>query len=234
MTDTTLDQDNLDSPFESSSAFSQEEVYRAVCKTSVTSVIFGILGVTAFLAQLFVVVPLLAMMFGVMALIAIKKYPDELVGAGAAKFGLILGAVCLVASLAMHSFIYATEVPDGYRRISFAELKPDRASGKGPPERVGGFDGETVFIKGYVRPPSGKSKGLKSFIMVGDFGDCCFGGDPAITDVISVKIVSDDTINYGYGLRRIGGVFKLNKHTTPSNEKEIPRVFYEIEADYVK
>ena len=148
----------------------------------------------------------------------------------------MLGVLCFIAGAGMHSFIYATEVPDGYRRISFAELKASSrgTDANGYPARVEDFDGQRVFIKGYVRPPSGKKYELKNFIMVGDFGDCCFGGDPAITDVVAIKIKSEDTVNYGYGLRRIGGTFKLNPKTTTSHEDEIPRVFYEIEADYVR
>lgn len=218
------------------SAFTQEDVYQSVCKTSVAAVIFGVLSVTAFVHQMFLIIPLLAIVFGLLALKAIHQWPDELVGKMAAKIGLVLGMLCLVAGAGMHSFIYATEVPDGYRRISFAELKPSsRGIDKnGYPDRVEEFDGQRVFIKGYVRPPSGKQYALKNFIMVGDFGDCCFGGDPAITDVVAVKIKCDDTVNYGYGLRRIGGTFKLNPKTTVSDEEEIPRVFYEIEADYVR
>lgn len=237
MTDTlveTDDQKSVDNAFRPESGFSEVEAYRTVCKTAVTSAIFAVLGLSAFLAQVFVIVPALAVIFAFMALGAIKKYPDELVGKSAAKFGLIVGAVCLLASVSMHAFIYATEVPDGYRRISFAELKPSRTSGDRPPERSDEFDGQRVFIKGYVRPPSGKKYGLKNFIMVGDFGDCCFGGDPAMTDVIAIKIQSDDTVNYGYGLRRIGGTFRLNPNTVMADEKEIPRVYYEIEADYVR
>ena len=217
-------------------AFTQEQVYQSVCKSSVAAVIFGVLGVSAFLHQIFLLLPLLAIVFGFLAFSAIRKWPDELVGKGAAKVGLILGLVCFVGSAVMHSYIYATEVPDDCRRISFAELKPSSRGTdvNGYPKRAEEFDGQRVFIKGYVRPPSGKRYGLKSFIMVGDFGDCCFGGDPAITDVIAIKIKSDDTVNYGYGLRRIAGVFKLNPRTAVSHEEEIPRVFYEIEADYVR
>ncbi len=234
MTPLENEKQSVDEAFRAEPGFSEVEAYKTVCKTAVTSVIFAVLGLTAFLAQLFVVVPAMAIVFGIMALAAIRKYPDELVGKGAAKFGLVVGLLCLVSSIAMHSFIYATEVPDGYRRISFAELKPSRTSVNRPPERALDFDGQQVFVKGYVRPPSGKKNNLKSFIMVGDFGDCCFGGDPAATDLIAVKINSDDTVNYGYGLRRIGGVFKLNPNAMPADEKEIPGVYYEIEADYVR
>ncbi|WP_148618976.1 DUF1700 domain-containing protein [Mariniblastus fucicola] len=228
-----------ENPFSSqptTSAFTEESTYQAVCKSAVASAIFAVLGLSAFLAQMFMLLPILGIVFALLALKAIRAYPDELVGKGAAKFGLLLSAVCLIGSGAMHSFIYATEVPEGYRRISFAELKPSSrgTDAQGFPKRAAELDGEKVFIKGYVRPPSGKQYGLKSFIMVGDFGDCCFGGDPAITDVVAIKIQSDDTVNYGYGLRRIGGTFRLNPSTAASDEEEIPRVFYEIEADHVR
>ncbi len=219
---------------EKSTVFSQEEVYQSVCKSAVTSVIFGVLGLAAFLTQSFVILPLLGVIFGLLAFKALRDFPEELVGKGAARFGFLLSAVCLVSSISMHSFIYATEVPDGYRRISFAELKPGSRATNLFPERAKELDGQRVFIKGYVRPPSGKQYNLSSFIMVGDFGDCCFGGDPNINEVIAVKIVSDDTVNYGYGLRRIGGTFRLNPETVPSHEDEIPRVLYELEADHVR
>ena len=235
MTD-TMTKEKPGDTLNAKSAFTEEAVYQSVCKPAVTSVIFGVLGLSAFLAQVFILLPILGIIFGLLALTSIRQYPDELVGKGAAKVGLLLSLVCLVASGAMHSFIYATEVPEGYRRISFAELKPSSRGTdvNGYPNRAADLDNKKVFIKGYVRPPSGKKYGLKSFIMVGDFGDCCFGGDPAITDVVAVKIKIDDTVNYGYGLRRIGGTFKLNPNTAISDEEEIPRVFYEIEADYVR
>ncbi len=218
------------------SAFTEESAYQSVSKTAVASVIFGILGLSAFLAQALTLLPILGVIFGFLALKAIRAYPDELVGKGAARIGLLLSTVCLVASGAMHSFIYATEVPEGYRRISFAELKP---SSRGTdaneyPDRAIELDGQKIFLKGYVRPPSGKQYNLKSFIMVGDFGDCCFGTDVSATDVVAIKIQSDDTVNYGYGLRRIGGTFRLNARAQRSHEDDIPRVFYEIEADYVR
>lgn len=235
MSNSTIDAKTQQEAF-ASPAFTQEPAYQSVCKSAVAAVIFGVLGISAFLAQVFMILPILGLIFALLAFKAIRAYPDELVGKGAARVGFILSTVCLVASGAMHSFIYATEVPEGYRRISFAELKPSsRGTDQNEyPDRAADLDGQRVFIKGYVRPPSGKQYNLKSFIMVGDFGDCCFGGDPEITDVVAVKIKSEDTVNYGYGLRRIGGVFKLNPRTASTSEEEIPRVFYEIEADHVR
>lgn len=208
--------------------------YRAVSKAAVASIVLGVIGISSFLAQIFLVLPVLGIIFGLLGILAVRKYPDELVGGAVAKIGLLISAVCLITSVSMHTFIYATELPDGYQRISFGDLKPSARRGKIFTRRSQELDGKKVFLKGYVRPPSGKKTGLKNFIMVGDFGDCCFGGDVAITDVVAVKIQTDDTVNYGYGLRRIGGTFKLNPNKIPGGEEDVPQVYYEINADHVR
>jgi len=87
------------------------------------------------------------------------------------------------------------------------------------------LDGKKVFIKGYVRPPGGKKRKLQDFILVGDFGSCC---------VVAVSIIGDDTVDYGYALRRIAGTFRLNKQTKRTKEKEVPQVFYEIHTNEVR
>ena len=208
--------------------------YRAVSKAAVACLAFAILSLAAFMAEIFVILPVLGVGFGLVAMANFRRYPDELVGQTPAKVGLIICSVLLVASIAMHAVIYATEVPENYQRISFRDLKPNRRTSLPFSEKAIELNGKQVFIKGYVRPPSGKRKKLKQFIMVGDFGDCCFGGSPKITDVVSVKINIDETVDHTYGLRRIGGIFKLNPNSVAPSEKEIPRVFYEIEANYVR
>ncbi len=218
----------------SSSASSNTDEYRAVSKAMVACLAFAILSVSAFMAQVFVLLPILGVGFGLVAMANFRRYPNELVGKKPALIGLIICAVLLVASIAMHAIIYATEVPENYQRISFRDLAPNRKTSLPFSEKAMELHGKQVFIKGYVRPPSGKKTKLSKFIMVGDFGDCCFGGSPDITDVIAVKITIDETVNYSYGLRRIGGIFKLNPNSVAPDEKEIPRVFYEIQANYVR
>jgi len=195
----------MNSDFQSSSlndAHSNDE-FKAVSKAAVACLVFAILSASAFMSQLFVILPIIGIGCGVAALAGIKRYPDELVGRIPARIGVLVCAVLLIGSVAYHSYVYATEVPPDHRRISNLPYS----------EKAQELDGQKVFIKGYVRPPSGKKRRLKNFIMVGDFGDCCFGGNPKITEVIAVKISSDDTVDYSYGLRRIGGTFRLNPNT---------------------
>lgn len=226
----------MNSDFQSSSldnAHSNEE-FKAVSKAAVACLVFAILSAAAFMSQLFVILPIIGVGCGMTALAGIKRYPHELVGKMLATIGLAVCAIMLIGSVVMHSYIYATEVPPDHRRISFGDLRNNKKTNLPYSEKAKELDGQKVFIKGYVRPPSGKKKRLKNFIMVGDFGDCCFGGNPKITEVIAVKISSNDTVDYSYGLRRIGGTFRLNPNTAPVNEKEVPQVFYEIEASHVR
>ena len=218
----------------SSTSTSSTDEYRSVSKAAVACLAFAILSVSAFMTQVFVLLPILGVGFGLVAMANFRRYPNELVGKKPAMIGLIVSLVLLVASVSMHAIIYATEVPENYQRISFRDLAPNKKTSLPFSEKAMELHGKQVFIKGYVRPPSGKKNKLSKFIMVGDFGDCCFGGSPDITDVIAVKINIDQTVNYSYGLRRIGGVFKLNPNSVAPDEKEIPRVYYEIDANYVR
>lgn len=208
--------------------------YRSISKAAIACIVFAFLGLlTAFIAPHFVVIPLISLVFGVVALFNFRWFPTELMGKPVAIVGLVLSSLCFVGSTAYHSYIYATEVPEGYSRVSFGELRPNSRTPIPFAERAEELDGQKVFIKGYVRP-STKRRKLKEFILVGDFGSCCFGGSPKITDVVAVNIIVDQTVDYGYTLRRITGTFRLNKQTKQTKEEDIPQIFYEIEADRVK
>ena len=212
----------------------QEFRYRSLSKPAVASLTFAILGLSSFLHPVFVLLPTLGVGFGLIALASFRRFPDELVGKIPAQIGFFVSLICLVSSVGMHAVIYATEVPEGYQRITYSTLRDNPKTSLPFAEKAKELDGERVFLKGYVRPGV-KKKNLKDFILVGDFGDCCFGGNPKITEVVAIHIVDDDkTVNYGFALRRIAGVFRLNPNSKSIREKDVPQVFYEIEADYVK
>ena len=212
-----------------------EFAYRSVSKAAIASLTFSILGaLTAFLGQPFVLVPALGLGFGLLAMASFRRFPDELTGKVLGKIGLFLSLIILVTSVAYHSYIYATEVPPDHMRIAFSDLRPNPKTPNIPySPKSQELDGKKVFLKGYVRPGVKKRK-LKEFILVGDFGSCCFGGDPKITDVVAVSIIGDDTVDYGYSLRRIAGTFRLNKQTRRTKEKDVPQVFYEIHTNEVR
>lgn len=225
---------NKPATFQDQEMHGNEFEYKSISKAALASITFAILGLTAYLAQPFVFFPTIGLVFGLLALVNFRRFPEELTGQIAGKIGLVLSLVVLVTSVGYHSYIYATEVPEGYQRISFSDLRPNPKTPSIPfSEKSMEFDGKKVFVKGYVRPGAKKRK-LKEFILVGDFGTCCFGGNPKITDVVAVTIIGDDTVDYGYSLRRIAGTFHLNRQTRPTKEKDIPQVFYEIHTEEVR
>lgn len=209
------------------------QVYRSVSKAAVICFVFALLGGLTWFHPVFAIFSAIGIFCGVMAAIAFRRYPEELTGRLMNRIGLLLGVVGLVGGIGYHSWVYATEVPEGYTRISFSELKPDRRDPLPFSPEALKFDQQKVFIKGYTRPGE-KKTGLKNFILVGDFGSCCFGGNPKITDVVAVRITNDQTVDYSYRRLRIGGEFKLHPNTAVVNEKDIPTVLYEIQADYIQ
>ena len=207
--------------------------YRTISKAAVASLAFAVLGLGAFVFQAFVLLPVLAIGFGFVALMEIRKYPEEITGGLAAKIGLGLGLLIAIGSIALHTYVHFTEVPEGYTRMAFSDLRPNLRTPLPFSEKSKELDGKKVFLKGYVRP-SDQMTNLKSFILVGDFGDCCFGGNPKITEVVAVDITTDDLIDHSYFLRKIGGTFHLDSRSRRINEDGIPTVFYSIEADYIR
>lgn len=209
-------------------------VDRVVSKSAIACFLFALLSLTAFLTEVFVVFPVVTLAIGFVSWLGFRRFPTELSGKIFMQIGLAIGLFSFISSTSYHVYVYQTEVPEGYQRISFDLLRENPRKGLTYNEAAVKLDGKKVFLRGYVRPGDRK-KNLKQFILVGDFGSCCFGGNPKISEVIAVNIViPDKTVNYGYALRRIGGTFRFVKETASTFDKEVPLVHYYIEADHVK
>lgn len=208
-------------------------IYREMSRSAVVSIVFAVLGILSLWHPVFLVMPMLGAFFGILSLMGIRRYPEELVGRPIALTGLVVSLVLVVGSIGMHSWIYATEVPEGYQRVSFADFKPNPRKSLPYGEKAEELDGKKIFVKGYVRPGNRKYN-LKNFILVGDFGSCCFGGSPKITDVVAVNILGDQTTSYSWNVRRITGTFRLNRQPLSIGDSEVPEVYYTIEADDVR
>lgn len=209
--------------------------YRSISKAAVAALVFGVLGLLlAFMAQTFVILPALGIGFGFLAMSNLRRYPEELTGRMSAKIGLVMSLVVFFSAVGYHTYVYQTEVPDGYIRMAFSDLRPNPKTPQIPySSRSVELDGQKVFVKGYVRPGAKKRK-LKKFILVGDFGSCCFGGSVKATDIIAVAIKGDETVDYGYSLRRLSGTFRLNRRSRQTDDKGLPGVYYELETDQVR
>ena len=75
---------------------------------------------------------------------------------------------------------------------------------------------------------------VRRFVLVPDMGTCCFGGQPAYTDMIEVRIVGDaDAVRYSTRKRRLAGTFRIRTQLRPV-AGDLMGGYYELEADYVK
>lgn len=209
------------------------ETYRALSAAAVVSCVLGVLSVLAFADFWMGVVPALAILLGVVSWRRIAANPLELTGKPLAMVGIALGTVFWAGGASWLSYVYVTEVPEGYDRISYSILQPADNEGPGDiPAVAENLDGKRVFIKGYIYPPPGAPPFVTSFLLVRDKGDCCFGGNPKITDRILVDIASPGKLEYSEGIHALAGTFRLQ----PSDRAEGAEggVWYRLEADYAK
>ena len=205
------------------------EDYRALSSAAVASLLIGLLGGVAFLSPYLAIFPFLGMMAGIWALIQVRRRSDELTGRGLAWIGFGLSAFCFFGGLAMAAIVYATEMRPDHIRVSYVELQPP--PGQQMPQRAFELDGQKVFIKGYMFPPSKKS-GIAQFLLVRDKGDCCFGGNPKITDRIQVTLQDKLRVVYHGGVYKLHGTFHVGR-----SDKAVDaggEVFYHLEADTVE
>lgn len=217
--------------------FAPELQYRAVSGLAVFSLVIAVLSLPSLmlpieLGFLFIGGAFLAGVLGIVALRAIRQRPEELLGSSVAMCGMILGFSTFAIAIASTIYITATEVPEGYTRVSFYELSPNRKS-QGMPfsKKALELDGKRVYIKGYTAPGDQKY-GLKQFTLVRDLGSCCFGGTPEPTHMMSVTFLKDLTINYGYGQRGVGGILHVDKD--PRLSKLGGVTYFRLEADHLR
>lgn len=204
--------------------------YRALSTLAVLSLVLGGFSAAAALGWSLGAIPALGALSGALALFRIRRNPTELTGAALARVGLCLSLVFWAGGWGWLSYVYATEVPDGYRRITYGELQPEQPGQLFPPSALE-LDGQQVFIKGYVYPGA-QTSGIRQFVLVRDNGTCCFGGPtPKLTDMIEVTLRDPLRLQYSTNMRKLGGILRVQPTESGS---ELGRVIYHLDADYLR
>ncbi|MFO0906578.1 MAG: DUF3299 domain-containing protein [Pirellulales bacterium] len=197
--------------------------YKVISKTAVLSLAFALLSVAAFIAPGLAFLPLVGFVFGVLALRAIRRYPDELTGKIPAILGTAASGLLLAGTIAFHTTVYLTEVPEGFERQSFYELQPDKEHPEmAIPPKALSLHGKRVFIKGYVHPGVAQMGPVDHFLLVPDMGTCCFGGQPKLTDMIEVKLTKGQTLAYSVRKRALAGTFQVDPTITAPDGSQGP------------
>ncbi len=208
--------------------------YRAVSRTAVASVVMiplAMLGLIQSFAPLliFAVVGLLCAAF---SLRSIARWPDEYSGRSLALTGAALSGLLLVGGTGRHAYVYATEVPEGYQRVSFYEFQQPQTAPDMPTARALEVDGQDIFIKGYIHPSSGNGL-LRRFIMVPDLGTCCFGGQPRSTDMIEVTLTKGQKVRSGLTKLKLAGKFSINPYAQKTADFD-NQIFYQLRVDQIR
>ncbi|MEM8681372.1 MAG: DUF3299 domain-containing protein [Planctomycetota bacterium] len=205
--------------------------YRSVCSAAILAIVLAGLSLASVLASALLLLPALGIILSLMAIADIRKSPNELTGMGLAKAALFLNSFILIGVVSFNVWVYLTEVPEGYQRISFSQLQPERNAKEPIPSTAKDLNGQKVFIKGYTYPGE-RRRNLKRFVLVPDLGSCCFGGQPALTDMIEVTLDDPLTANYGMRCRKLTGVFEVD--TTLKPVTGLGGVYYRLKADGIK
>jgi hypothetical protein len=208
------------------------ERYRSLSVSAVISLILGIICLPALFLPGLLFLPAMSAVCALLAIRRIRRASNEFVGQGLAVAGLVLSTLSLLGGTAMAVTTYATEVPEGYRRLTFSELKPGREeSHLQIPSAVLRLDGQRVFIKGYVLSDD-RSSDLKNFILVPDMGTCCFGGTPKLTDMIKITMEDPLRVRYSWQRRKLAGTLQIDPR--PKRENGMDGPHYHLQADFVR
>ncbi len=131
--------------------------YKALCRAAILSVFFRRLWLAGLVLPSTNRFAVSGTLFAGLAFYNLKKYPAELTGKLWATIGGVLGSILLVGAPAKHAYIYLTEVPEGYERISFAAWKsPMGGAPDVPTIEAMKLSGKKIFLKGYIHQIAGE------------------------------------------------------------------------------
>ncbi|VAX41182.1 hypothetical protein MNBD_PLANCTO02-2856 [hydrothermal vent metagenome] len=211
----------------------EEFSYRPFSALAIVSFFLGICSMVALLTVYGVPIALLGAIMGAAAFIKVWRSEGEIRGKWLALIGMSLSFLLFVSAIALHSYNYNTEVPDGFQRVSFShdiarKQFVSKNSVVSPHPDVLKLDGQKVFLKGYMYP-TGQKEGIRSFVLVKDTGQCCFGGAPKQWDMIRVVMKGDSTIKYSPGMVSVAGTFHVQGN---GQDNTGLTAVYQIDGDY--
>ena len=204
--------------------------------------IFGLLSLLCFMPDepLFLGMGLLsalvAVVMGIRATLKINKFSEEFWGIQVAGGAILASLLFASGGVALQTYRYMTEVPEGYSRLAFADLQPDIQKEEiyGVTKKAIELHGQPVFMSGYIHPGVSGMGRVSKFVLVNDFGTCCFGGPVKPSHMVEVTVVGKDRVKYSTHRVKLAGKF-LFVPPAPGR-KGIGGVdpgIYQLEADKV-
>jgi hypothetical protein len=193
--------------------------YRPVPMTAVVGAVLAFLSISALIAWLAIPVAVIATVVCLIAVVQIARSRGEFAGMWLAGLGLATSLVMAVGGVLLTMHRYKTEIPPGYERVSFARDIAAKGIGMAEengkrgivlPEEVRALEGKKIYLKGYMYP-QGRPNFLTTFVLCKDNAECCFGGQPALTDMIGVTMSGKQTTDFTPDLVGVAGTLKFNE-----------------------
>ena len=188
--------------------------YRPVPATAPVAFVLGLVSLLALLTEMILPLTIIGAVIGFLAVRRIRDFPNEYSGLWLAQSGMVLCVALIPSSIALRAYAYTTEVPEGYKRLSFKRdisskgFIFDRGRNAFHPD-VKALGDQSVFLKGYMLVKQ-QTDSVPEFLLCLDSGDCCFGGQPAVTDMIHI-VATEDVAEFEYttGMVYVAGKLKL-------------------------
>jgi hypothetical protein len=214
--------------------FGQDDFqYRPMPPLVAVSMGFVFLSLLAGLSDLLLIVPLVGVLLAFIAYYQISRSQGALGGTGLALSSLVVMLVMFVGFSALHLHSYATEIPEGFARINFNHDISQKGlqvlgSQMGIHEDVAKLADKPIYLKGYMYPYR-ETRGLSSFVLCKDSGECCFGGQPKPTDMILINMKGGKTVDYhDKMLIGVAGTFKIE----PTFDESGLRPVYQLDCEH--
>lgn len=193
--------------------------YRPVPVLAVIAMVLGVLSVMAFFGITGMFVAGFGIVISGISLLKIVRSDGALGGKRLAVLGLACSVLFLGTGMAYQRHLYVNEVPNGFERINFTHdiskkqplLVVDQQRRVNP--EIEALVGKKIFLKGFMYPTN-QLEGIESFLLVKDSKACCFGGEPALTDMIGVVMQEGKTVDYSQSRVSVAGEFELNTSFT--------------------
>jgi hypothetical protein len=196
--------------------------YRPVPVIAPVSLCLGLLSALGFLGLMAVPIGLVGTVVSLICILRLRKTHGEYGGMWLGVCGLLLSFACFTTSGGLWAYGYTTEVPEGCHRLNFMNdvsrkgfvMQKGKADFFNPDVKA--LDGQKVFIKGYMYPTK-QMQGLTSFLLVKDNAQCCFGGNPAMQDMILINLIPGKSTDFHQGvLTSVAGVFHCQQASGPA------------------
>ena len=221
--------DQLDRP----EILQDEFHYRPMPPLVAVSMAFVCLSMLAGLSDLLLIVPFVGIVLAFTAYYQISRSQGELGGGGMALTCLVLMLLMFIGFSALHVHSYATEVPEGFARVNFNSDISQKGFAMvggdlGIHADVAKLADKPIYLKGYMYPYR-ETRGLSTFVLCKDSGECCFGGQPKPTDMILVHMKNGKTVDYhDKMLIGVAGTLRIE----PTFDESGLRPIYQLDCQY--